>query len=128
MPPDVMAQLKSVIQALNEPLSSADTESEWIEDSRRAMTAYFVRVEDALTAGQRPPNVPDSIRGLDAWGIRSGPLFERILALVRTWPRDRPNYDNCDPLTSSIPAGQDQRAQDTGTPLLEASATDGLLC
>ena len=73
-----MEALSHLLERLCSPPSSNEMADGWTTESKTAIANYFQRVKD----GSALPNV-GLIRGLDAWGISSGSLFDESICVNR---------------------------------------------
>jgi hypothetical protein len=85
----LLEEIDAIQSALSNDLSDADRRGGWTPPSQEAMQAFFRRMRldiVALADLSAYPEYASIGRGLDHWGVGSGPLFEqalRISAAVR---------------------------------------------
>ena len=74
--------LAQMIENLSSPVSPEEAAEGWTTESKTAIRKYFA---DKLTELNRGLSAPDFglVRGLDAWGIGDGQLYDEALRLNR---------------------------------------------
>jgi hypothetical protein len=75
----LLVQLDNIIERLSQHLPQAEVRCGWTEESREAMRSFFEQMRIDASAGKELKFLPEYVsllRGLDHWGIASGPLFE----------------------------------------------------
>lgn len=75
---EMLDKLNAVIAELSAPISPAEVESGWTKESKQAIKSYFSEVRRCYVAVHPLPSL-GVIRGLDAWGISSGDLFQQCI-------------------------------------------------
>ncbi|MCQ3831157.1 hypothetical protein HXX02_17120 [Microbulbifer elongatus] len=76
-----MDSLDKIITELANPLRTEDCVHSWTEESRVAILKYFQETRSEIKAGNKCPAIKGLVRGLDAWGISSGTLWEQCMAV-----------------------------------------------
>ncbi|UBX47486.1 hypothetical protein LDO51_09755 [Providencia alcalifaciens] len=76
-----MESLDKIINELSNPLSKDDCAHSWTEESRMAILKYFQTTRSEIKAGNKSPAIKGLVRGLDAWGVSSGSLWEQCMAV-----------------------------------------------
>jgi len=71
--------LSQLIARLCSPLSGNEMADGWTTKSKTAIANYFRKVKE----GSEKANI-GLVRGLDAWGVSSGSLFDECLSVNRT--------------------------------------------
>lgn len=83
-PPRVKAAIQAAMRALSLGLSPADASSNWSEEARQSFLASIGALGERTAQGEDIREQCRSIaRHLDYWGIRSGPLYESVIAVQR---------------------------------------------
>lgn len=80
----LLAEIDAILCALSEELSDADRSGGWTPPSVEAMQAFFGRMRLDIVALADLSAHPEYLsigRGLDHWGVGSGPLFEQALRI-----------------------------------------------
>jgi hypothetical protein len=83
----LLVEIDAVLAALAGSLTQADRDGGWSLDSQAAMRGYYERMRGDLVAGAdlaAEPAYETVIRGLDSWGVSSGPLCDRCLDISAT--------------------------------------------
>jgi hypothetical protein len=71
----MIADLDNLIQRLTSPVSDQELADGWTPEAKVGIGTYFQRQRGHLD----PQAVPGLVRGLDAWGISQGELFDEAL-------------------------------------------------
>ena len=72
--------LNFILSRLAQGLTEQDRNHFWTEEARFGILKYFENTKASISDGKKCPAINGLIRGLDAWGISSGELFENCLA------------------------------------------------
>ena len=74
------AELGTIIECLSQPLSDEESQEGWTTQSKAAISKYFQDKRLALNEG-KPTADWGLVRGLDAWGIQKGNLWDKALGV-----------------------------------------------
>jgi hypothetical protein len=84
-PPDVVASIDGLIDALSKPLSEADKHAGWDERLRKGWRKHFICTRNEVLTGQwRGMERYHLMRWLNFDGIGLGPLADRVAAFQQT--------------------------------------------
>lgn len=75
---ETLKKLNALIAELSAPVIPVDVKSGWDSESKQAIKRYFSEVRRCYEAEHPLPSL-GVIRGLDAWGISSGDLFDQCI-------------------------------------------------
>lgn len=73
--------IQQIIEALNQPLSTDERQSGWTTRMKAGYVPVFIGLLDQIKRGEKPPYF-GIVRSLDAYGIGSGDLYERMLRVA----------------------------------------------
>jgi hypothetical protein len=76
----LLVEIDTMLDGLSGALGTTDLRGGWGPDCQRAMRSLYERFREDVRSGvdvSRVPEYVSTVRGLDHWGVSSGPLFER---------------------------------------------------
>jgi len=71
-------EISAIIAQLVSPLTAEEAASGWSEKSKSGVLPFFENLLIDVQAGHPIPYI-GIVRGLDAWGVEGGSLYEQIM-------------------------------------------------
>jgi len=78
----LVQKIEAVMSNLEAPLTVEEAAGGWTDESKKATSKFFRDLLTEVKSGKEIPYV-GLVRGLDAWGVERGALYEKTMEIAR---------------------------------------------